>query len=48
MLNAAWSADLDSQLEYEAELQAIAQKTHDHREGVAAFIEKRVARFIGE
>ncbi|MHC4698725.1 MAG: enoyl-CoA hydratase-related protein [Planctomycetota bacterium] len=46
-INAAWAADLDTQLEYEAELQAIAQKTDDHAEGITAFIEKRPAVFKG-
>jgi 2-(1,2-epoxy-1,2-dihydrophenyl)acetyl-CoA isomerase len=47
-INAAWSTDLDAQLAMEADLQAIAQETQDHREGLAAFIEKRSAVFTGE
>jgi 2-(1,2-epoxy-1,2-dihydrophenyl)acetyl-CoA isomerase len=35
-------------LEYEAQLQDIAANTADHREGVQAFIEKRVAVFGGK
>jgi len=38
---------LDEQLALEAKLQAIANKTEDFREGVAAFVEKRTARFKG-
>lgn len=41
-------ADLQSILEYEAELQEIAGRTADHREGLAAFLEKRPAEFKGE
>lgn len=47
-INAAWSADLETQLAYEAELQGIAETTADYKEGVAAFIEKRTAVFKGE
>jgi 2-(1,2-epoxy-1,2-dihydrophenyl)acetyl-CoA isomerase len=47
-LNAAWDHDLDAALEYEAHLQDIAGRTSDHREGMAAFMEKRPARFTGE
>jgi 2-(1,2-epoxy-1,2-dihydrophenyl)acetyl-CoA isomerase len=46
-LNRAWTADLDDQLEWEAFLQQTAGQTLDHREGVAAFLEKRQARFVG-
>ena len=47
-INAAWNAELESQLDLEAVLQAEAAKTHDHREGVAAFVEKRKPQFRGE
>jgi len=40
-------ATLDEQLAYEAKLQAQATQTADFREGVAAFLEKRKARFDG-
>ena len=40
--------DLETQLEYEAQLQGVAGKTKDYSEGVKAFIEKRAAEFIGE
>jgi 2-(1,2-epoxy-1,2-dihydrophenyl)acetyl-CoA isomerase len=45
--NHALTASLDAALEYEAYLQDVAGRTADHREGVAAFHEKRPARFAG-
>jgi 2-(1,2-epoxy-1,2-dihydrophenyl)acetyl-CoA isomerase len=39
--------DLPAQLALEAELQGEAGRTHDFREGVAAFIEKRAPRYQG-
>jgi len=47
-INAAWTNDLDTQLDYEAMLQTTAGQTRDHREGVAAFLEKRSPNFTGE
>ncbi len=47
-INAAWNTDLEAQLEYEAMLQSTACQTHDHREGVMAFLEKRKPEFKGE
>jgi 2-(1,2-epoxy-1,2-dihydrophenyl)acetyl-CoA isomerase len=45
--NFALSASLQDALEYEAYLQEIAGRTADHREGLAAFMEKRRPRFEG-
>jgi 2-(1,2-epoxy-1,2-dihydrophenyl)acetyl-CoA isomerase len=46
-LNHAVTAALGSTLRYEAHLQEIAGKTADHKEGVAAFLEKRTPNFTG-
>lgn len=47
-LNRAIMPHLDAALDYEADLQAIAARTDDHREGIAAFREQRQPRFTGE
>jgi 2-(1,2-epoxy-1,2-dihydrophenyl)acetyl-CoA isomerase len=39
---------LPETLEYEAEMQELAGRTTDHREGVTAFLEKRQSNFKGE
>lgn len=47
-MNKAMSVDLAEYLEYEADLQEIAGRTHDFTEGVSAFVEKRPAAFAGK
>lgn len=47
-LNRTYEMRLDEALDFEAQLQSIAGRSADHREGVAAFVEKRPARFSGE
>jgi 2-(1,2-epoxy-1,2-dihydrophenyl)acetyl-CoA isomerase len=44
-LNRSLSSDLGAMLEVEAQLQEIAGRTQDHREGVLAFLEKRKPSF---
>ena len=48
IINAAWTADLETQLELEARLQTPATRTDDHREGVQVFLEKRRSHFRGQ
>lgn len=48
LMNAAWTARLEDQLESEAFLQFTAGNTADHREGVVAFLEKRKPRFTAK
>ena len=44
-LRASFANDLDAQLALEARLQGACGSSSDFREGVAAFLEKRAARF---
>ena len=46
-LNASFSNDLSTQLAVEEELQTEAGTTHDFKEGVQAFLEKRAPNFKG-
>jgi 2-(1,2-epoxy-1,2-dihydrophenyl)acetyl-CoA isomerase len=46
-LRASFDNDLDAQLALEARLQGECGATDDFREGVAAFLEKRTAKFRG-
>lgn len=48
MLNKSATSNLEEMLGYEAYLQEIAGRTHDHQEGVAAFLEKRKPAFLGK
>ncbi|WP_096435569.1 enoyl-CoA hydratase-related protein [Alteribacter populi] len=44
----SWDHDLHDMLEYEAYAQRTAGKTHDHREGMNAFFEKRSPNYLGQ
>lgn len=46
-MNRSLDNDLETQMEYEAQLQEILGKTQDHTEGIAAFLEKRKPNFKG-
>ena len=46
-INYSMEHDLASSVEHEAQLQAVAGRADDHREGVAAFAEKRAPEFRG-
>ena len=48
MLQKSAGATLDEMLDYEAYCQEIAGSSEDYKEGVAAFLEKRKARFTGK
>jgi 2-(1,2-epoxy-1,2-dihydrophenyl)acetyl-CoA isomerase len=47
VLNRSDNLDLETTLEFEADLQTLCMQTADHQEGVAAFKEKRIPLFKG-
>lgn len=47
-MNRAWLVDLGTALDAEAENMTATMRTKDHKEAVAAFVEKRTAVFTGE
>lgn len=47
-INRGLESSLEEALDYEAQLQSIAGRSADHREGIAAFVEKRPADFKGD
>jgi 2-(1,2-epoxy-1,2-dihydrophenyl)acetyl-CoA isomerase len=47
-LNKAMTSTFEEALEYEGQLQDIAGVSHDFKEGVTAFLEKRPAKFLGK
>jgi 2-(1,2-epoxy-1,2-dihydrophenyl)acetyl-CoA isomerase len=48
LLNGSFNNTLSEQLEMEGKLQVESSKSHDYKEGVNAFLEKRKAQFKGE
>lgn len=48
LMNKSLDSDFQTSLRLEGEMQDIAFETADHREGVAAFLQKRPAKFTGE
>jgi len=46
-LNKALTSDLDTILDYETYIQQVASESEDHKEGLAAFLEKRKPQFRG-
>jgi 2-(1,2-epoxy-1,2-dihydrophenyl)acetyl-CoA isomerase len=47
LMREALTSTLEQTMEAEAQLQAVAVRSHDHAEGVTAFLEKRAAAFEG-
>jgi 2-(1,2-epoxy-1,2-dihydrophenyl)acetyl-CoA isomerase len=48
LLREAWNESLETQLERETAAIAETGRSADAREGIAAFVERRVPRFRGE
>lgn len=48
LLNESYENNLEAQLGKEGEFQRKAAQTHDYKEGVAAFVEKRSPKFTGK
>ncbi|NOT54253.1 MAG: enoyl-CoA hydratase [Deltaproteobacteria bacterium] len=48
LLHSGWSETLETQMELETQIIAARAHTADGREGIAAFIEKRAAKFTGK
>ena len=48
VIDASYDNGLGAQISLEAKLQAELGRTHDYKEGVSAFLEKRVAKFTGK
>jgi 2-(1,2-epoxy-1,2-dihydrophenyl)acetyl-CoA isomerase len=48
LLNDSVNNNLTQQLEKEKMLQVVAAHTQDHKEGINAFLEKRIPKFIGK
>ncbi|MGO4888378.1 enoyl-CoA hydratase/isomerase family protein [Anaerobacillus sp. MEB173] len=47
-LNKEQGMDMTTALEFETYIQSFAMRTHDHKEAVSAFLNKRKAEFVGK